>query len=131
MKTKTTLLTIGLLISILNSVQANIAGHWEGELVGDDDQPVRVTLDLDKNAKSEWIASMGLPEENMTGLVVQDVTVEGKTVKFLAVELMMNTFDLTLGPEGTLTGPFETQLRNKYEARAKEWMSKMETGGEE
>ncbi len=104
MKTKTTLLTIGLLISTLNSVQANIAGHWEGKLIGDDDQPIQVTLDLGKNAKLEWTASMGLPEENMTGLVVQDVTVEGKTVKFLAVELMMNTFDLTLGPEGTLKG---------------------------
>lgn len=83
---------------------AGLAGHWEGELKGDGAQPIQVSLDLDRNAKSEWIASMGIPSENMTGLVVQDVTVESNSVKFLAVELMMNTFDLTLGPEGTLKG---------------------------
>ena len=93
-----------LLLASVLSVQANLAGHWEGEVIGDGAQRIRVSLDLDKNAKSEWIASMGLPAENMTGLVVQDVTVEGKSVKFVAVELMMTPFDLTLGPEGTLKG---------------------------
>jgi hypothetical protein len=47
---------------------------------------------------------MGLPDENMNGLVVQDVTVESNSVKFIAVELMMTPFSLTLGPEGTLIG---------------------------
>jgi hypothetical protein len=93
-----------LLLASVLCVLANLAGHWEGEVIGDGAQRIRVSLDLDKNAKSEWIASMGLPAENMTGLVVQDVTVEGKSVKFVAVELMMTPFDLTLGPEGTLKG---------------------------
>ncbi|MDF7824403.1 hypothetical protein P4B35_10300 [Pontiellaceae bacterium B12227] len=125
MKTKTTRLMMGLMIFILNSVQANIAGHWEGELKGDDDQPFQVTLDLDKNEASEWIASMGIPEENMTGLVVQDVTVEGKTVEFVAVELMMTPFNLKLGPEGTLKGttsgraPQSVELRRTGEAKIK------------
>lgn len=86
------------------SAQADLAGHWEGEMVGDDAQKIRVSLDLDRNAASEWIASMGLPAENMTGLVVQDVTVKGPSVKFVAVELMMTPFDLVLGPDGTLKG---------------------------
>ncbi len=122
MKTKTTLLTIGLLAACFSSAQANMAGHWEGQLIGDGDQPLRVTLDLDKNAKSEWVASMGLPEENMTGLVVQHVVVEGGTVKFVAVELMMTPFDLTLTSEGTLQGtttgraPQPVEFRRKGEA---------------
>lgn len=86
------------------SVQAKLAGHWEAEMVGDGGQKIPVTLDLDRNAQSEWVASMGLPAENMTGLVVQDVTVKGPTVKFVAVELMMTPFDLALGPDGTLKG---------------------------
>jgi hypothetical protein len=92
------LLTAGL------SVEAKLAGHWEGEMVGDGAQKILVSLDLDRNAQSEWIASMGLPAENMTGLVVQEVTVKGPSVKFVAVELMMTPFDLALGPDGTLKG---------------------------
>src|ERR1035437_2532554 len=79
-------------------------GHWEADLTGDGPQRIRVTLDLAKNAKSEWIASMGLPSENKTGLVVKDVAVNGKSVKFVAVELMMAPFDLTLGPDGSMKG---------------------------
>jgi len=93
-----------LLLSSLLSAQAGLAGHWEAEVTGDGSQRIRVSLDLDKNAKWEWIASMGLPADNKTGLVVKDVTVNGKSVKFVAVELMMTPFDLTLGPEGTLKG---------------------------
>jgi len=63
-----------------------------------------VTLDLAKNAKSEWIASMGLPAGNLTGLVVAGVEVDGNSVKFVGVELMMAKFDLTLGPEGEMKG---------------------------
>lgn len=92
-----------LLATALNS-RAGLAGHWEGEVFGDDSQPITLSLDLDQNEKSEWIASMGIPSENMTGLVVQNVVVESNAVKLIAVELMMSTFDLTLGPDGTLKG---------------------------
>ena len=47
---------------------------------------------------------MGLPSQNMTGLVVMDVAVNGKSVKFVAVELQMATCDLTLGPDGRMKG---------------------------
>ncbi len=80
------------------------AGHWEADLNGDGSQRIRVSLDVAKNAKSEWIASMGLPAENRTGLVVKDLIVNGKSVKFLALELMSTPFDLTLGPDGNLKG---------------------------
>jgi len=86
------------------TTDAGPAGHWEADITGDGLQRTRVTLDLAKNAKSEWIASMGLPSENRTGLVVKDVVVNGKSVKFLALELMSTPFDLTLGPDGTMKG---------------------------
>jgi len=80
------------------------AGHWEADITGDSPQQTRVTLDLAKNANSEWIASMGLPADNRTGLVVKDVAVNGKSVKFIALELMSTPFDLTLGPDGNMKG---------------------------
>lgn len=93
-----------LLLASVFDVHAGLAGHWEGELKGDGPQPIKISLELDQNANSKWIASMGIPSENLTGLVVQDVIVESNSVKFVAVELMMCTFDLTLDPEGTLKG---------------------------
>lgn len=93
-----------LLLASLLRAQAGLAGHWEAEVTGDGSQRIRVSLDLDKNAKSEWIASMGLPADNKTGLVVKDVTVNSNSVKFVAVELMMTPFDLTLVRDGTMKG---------------------------
>ena len=47
---------------------------------------------------------MSIPSENATGLVVSDAAVNGNSVKFVGVELMMAKFDLTLGPDGRMTG---------------------------
>ncbi len=84
--------------------EAAPSGHWEAEIAGDGPQRIRVTLDVAKNAKSEWIASMGLPSDNKTGLVVKDLVVNGKSVKFVALELMSTPFELTLGPDGNMKG---------------------------
>ncbi len=89
----------------LASAQAGPAGHWEGTCTIDN-RPIVLTLDLGRNAKSEWIASMGVPSEHATGLVVLDVVTDGPSVRFTAVELMMASFDLTLGPDGRLKGTF-------------------------
>jgi len=86
------------------ATDAGPIGHWEADITGDGPQRMRVTLDLAKNEKSEWIASMGLPAENRTGLVVKNVAVNGKSVKFIALELMSTPFDLTLGPDGNMKG---------------------------
>jgi hypothetical protein len=87
------------------SGQVDPAGHWEGRCTvnGSD---LTLTLDLAKNEQSLWVASMGVPSEKATGLVVTDVDVNGSSVKFLAVELMMTRFDLTLTPAATLKGTF-------------------------
>ena len=111
-----------LFVSLLSS-QAAPEGHWEADIKGDAQQPIRVTLDLAKNAKSEWIASMGLPSGNTTGLVVKDLVVNGKSVKFLALELMSARFDLTLSPEGklkgTISGPSSQPVEFKRTGEAK------------
>jgi hypothetical protein len=83
--------------------QAGPDGHWEGSFTVNN-REIGVSLELAKNAKAEWIASMGVPSQNATGLVVKDVAVNGKSVKFVAVELQMAPFDLTLGPDGRMTG---------------------------
>lgn len=105
------------------TAEANPNGHWEADITGDGGQRIRVSLDLAKNAKSEWIASMGLPSDHKTGLVVKDVVVNGKSVKFVALELMSTPFDLTLGPDGnmkgTISGPASQPVEFKRTGEAK------------
>jgi len=91
------------LFASLVCAQAGPDGHWEGSYTVNNRES-GISLDLAKNAKSEWIASMGLPSGNATGLVVMDVVVNGNSVKFVGVELMMAKFDLTLGPDGRMKG---------------------------
>ena len=91
------------LFASLVCAQAGPDGHWEGSFTVNN-REMGLSLDLAKNAKAEWIASMGLPSENATGLVVMNVAVNGKSVKFVAVELQMAPFDLTLGPDGRMKG---------------------------
>jgi len=92
-----------LFFAALVCAQGSPEGHWEGSLIMNN-REIGVSLDLGKNAKSEWIASMGLPSQNMAGLVVMDVTVNDKSVNFVAVELQMAKFNLTLGPDGIMKG---------------------------
>jgi hypothetical protein len=100
-----------LLFAALVCAQETPDGHWEGSLPvdGDSSRQIGISLDLSKNAKSEWIASMGVPSEKMTGLVVQSVKVNGPGVSFVAVELMMSKFDLTLDADGTMKGTLTPQ----------------------
>jgi hypothetical protein len=92
-----------LLFATLASAQSGPEGHWEGSFTSNNNQ-IGVSLDLAKN--SEWIASMGMPSEKMTGLVVMDIKVRGNSVTFTAVELQMAKFELTLGPAGQMKGTF-------------------------
>ncbi len=87
--------------------QESLNGHWEGAFTMNN-REIGLSLDLAKNAKSEWIASMGLPSQGMTGLVVMGVAVNGKSVSFVAVELRMAKFDLNLDPDGKMKGTMST-----------------------
>ena len=102
--------------------QSSPAGHWEGVL-NTGEREIGLSLDLAKNDKGEWIASMGVPAQNAAGLVVKDIAVSGTSVKFMAVELQMAKLDLTLG-DGKLTGtisgprgPLPIQLKRTGEAK--------------
>jgi hypothetical protein len=100
------MLRIVVAICFISALSAQ-TGHWEGVLNAGDRQ-IGLSLDLARNDKSEWIASMGVPAQNVTGLVVKDLVVAGNSVKFMAVELQMAKLDLTLAADkltGTIDGP--------------------------
>lgn len=96
--------TAGVLFASGAAAQTGPAGHWEGTTSVEAGRQLVLSLDLRKNEKSEWTGSMGAPSANATGLVVQDIVVQGNSVKFTGVELMMAKFDLTLGPDGKMKG---------------------------
>jgi hypothetical protein len=104
-----------LLFAALVCAQESPDGHWEGTIT-ENNSKTGITLDLAKNAKSEWIASMGIAPENrmggpsvkLTGLVVQSIMVNGASVSFVAVA-MMSKFDLTLGAGGIMNGTITPQ----------------------
>jgi len=96
-----------LLIASLLRGQAGPDGHWEGILKSERGD-LNVSLDLQKNAKAQWIASMGLPPKT-NGLVVTEVAIDGKSVKFTAAELMMTKFELTLDAPGALKGTYTSR----------------------
>jgi hypothetical protein len=96
-------ISAALLIAAIAYAQGNPEGHWEGSFKLNDNE-IGISLDLAKNANAEWVASMGVPAEKITGLVVTDVKISGNAVTFLAVELQMAKFELTLGQDGHLKG---------------------------
>jgi hypothetical protein len=96
-------LTNAYITSMLVSTEGSPDGHWEGALKMNN-QEIGVSLDLAQNAESEWIGSMGVPSEKMTGLVVMDIKVNGNSVNFIAVELQMAKLNLTLSPDGSMKG---------------------------
>lgn len=107
----------------LGCAQVSPDGHWEGAFTVND-REIGISLDIAKNAKSEWIASMGLPSQSITGLVVMDIKVDGRSVSFVAVELRMAKFDLTLDPDGKMKGtvaapqgPVPVELKRTGEAK--------------
>jgi len=96
---------VAVICATIAAGQAGPAGHWEGRCTVDG-RDLTLTFDLATNEKSLWVASMGAPSENATGLVVTDVAVSDSSVAFVAVELMMAKFDLTLTPAAKLKGTF-------------------------
>ena len=97
-------IVIVLFMSSLACAQPGLDGHWEGTIRGDNGD-VRISLDLARNAQSQWIGSMGVPPQ-ASGLVVMDLAVEGISAKFMALELMMTKFDLALDNTGSLKGTY-------------------------
>jgi hypothetical protein len=88
--------------------QTDFAGHWEGA-VEVPNGPTRLALDLAKNAKGVWVASLGVPEQKITGLRVTDIDVVGSEVRFSVTDLPGSpAFELTLA-DGKLKGALLVQ----------------------
>ena len=110
------------LVVAIAVAQTDPSGHWEGT-IDVPNGPTRLALDLAKNEKGVWVASLGVPEQKITGLRVSGVSVEGGKVRleapdpfnqeFVAAEILprpahrrairrcvMNPDPLRFGPDG-------------------------------
>ena len=104
--------------------QSGLAGHWEGTVAAPNG-PSQMSLDLDKNQRGDWIASLGVPQRSITGVRVGELKVEGDKVHFTVPDLpaQPNSFDLTLAAgklSGTLAiggGSIAVELERKGEAK--------------
>jgi hypothetical protein len=101
-------IVVALLLAPFAGAQTGVDGHWEGVIKGDNGD-VRISLDLARNAQSQWVASMGLPPR-ASGLIVTDLAVDDRSVKFTALEMMMTRFDLVLNAGGSLRGAYTRRM---------------------
>jgi len=96
------------LMAAAAAAQTDFAGHWEGA-VDVSAGPTRLALDLAKNEKGVWVASLGVPERGVTGLRATDISVMGSEIRFAAPGLPGSpTFELTLA-DGKLKGALLVQ----------------------
>jgi hypothetical protein len=92
---------------------ADPSGHWTGAIhvpayQGASAREVGVEIDLAKNAKGEFAATFSQPDQNVKGLPLGNVSVDGKTVSF---ELKANgggVFKGTLADAKSIAGEFIT-----------------------
>jgi hypothetical protein len=58
-----------------------LTGHWEGA-VQTPESPINVGIDLAKNSRGEFVGTLGNPAQNLKGLVLSDIAVDGKAIRF-------------------------------------------------
>ena len=79
------LVTATLLLVPASSLRAQTAvdpsGHWEGAIEAGG-MAVRVVIDLTKTSKGDLAGTFGQPSEQLTGLPLADVAVDGRSVSF-------------------------------------------------
>jgi hypothetical protein len=96
------------LVVAIAVAQTDPSGHWEGT-IDVPNGPTRLALDLAKNEKGVWVASLGAPEQKVSGLRVTEISVVGSEVRFAAPDLPGSpTFELTLA-DGKLRGALLVQ----------------------
>jgi hypothetical protein len=62
---------------------ADPSGHWEGAIRAPDKE-VKIEVDLAKNRAGEFSGTISIPAENLKGLPLKKVAVEGRSVNFYA-----------------------------------------------
>jgi uncharacterized protein len=108
MKTVFRYLLAGALVAAIAVAQTDFSGHWEGTL-DTPNGPTRLALDLAKNDKGVWVASLGVPEQKVSGLRATDISVVGSEVRFAVPDLPGSpAFELTLA-DGKLKGALLVQ----------------------
>ncbi len=101
--------TLLLILAPCLTAQSNTspAGHWEGGIKvpsGD----LKVVVDLDRDAKGNWIGDIDIPDQGVKDLPLRDLSVAGDTVTFaLPAGPGDPTFNGKVSAEGSvLSGDF-------------------------
>jgi hypothetical protein len=88
--------------------QTDFSGHWEAT-VDVSNGPTRLALDIAKNAKGVWVASLSVPDQKAAGIRVTDISIAGNEIRFASPDLPGSpTFELTLA-DGKLKGALLVQ----------------------
>ena len=97
-------LTLSLFIALSAGAAFSQAGHWEANLQIPD-RTIGLALDLDKNVKGEWTGNFGVPAQNISGLTLSELKVDGASVKFKVADIPnAPSFDLKLSGDSKLAG---------------------------
>jgi len=91
------------IVSMASSVRAqgDLTGHWKGTVVV---QAMHVSFDVDiaRNARGELAGTIGLPSQEIKGLPLQQIAVDGTAVTFFARQ--DQPFRGALAADGTIAG---------------------------
>jgi hypothetical protein len=106
--TKVALACLVLLAAAPVFAQTDPSGHWEGTLQVPNGPNV-LELDLARNGQGAWIASMGVPQQNASGLRIADLHVDGNKITCNAPDVPGRpSFELTFAA-GKLIGTLSMQ----------------------
>jgi hypothetical protein len=102
-----------------------LAAHWEGGIQLPDHE-MRITLDLAKNSKGDWIGSVSIPDGRIVDTPLLEISVKDTAMRF-SIGFAHDSFDAKLsedgnGLTGTATsdhGPAPFQLKRSGEANVK------------
>jgi len=85
---------------LMAQITVDPSGHWEG-MVQIPNMEMKIEIDLAKNSKGELAGTFGNPAQNVKGLPLSTVAVEGRSVRFvLKAGKEVSTFAGTLSSDG-------------------------------
>jgi hypothetical protein len=109
--TKVTLICVLFLLSkcsLHGQPLADASGHWEGGIHAPFGE-VAIEIDLVKNAQGEWEGTFSRPAQNLNGVPLSNIEVNGKSVKFaLKANQGGGPFDAMFSADGKMSGHFTT-----------------------
>lgn len=87
----TSLIRFGVAVALFSSpaailraqTPADASGHWQGSVSGQGVE-LRFELDLQKNSRGEYVGTVDIPGERITGLPLRQVIVQGSAIEFNA-----------------------------------------------